>query len=198
LIPIAYRRDFRRDRIHVLPGACSFFFAWADCVEPIAHAYVRMKDPDPYTNSAYTYTYSPTFSLSLCLSTVLLRRITQACRCQPYLSSCCTKAHTGAWACVRPCMQAGSKCARRPWWLFCQSCTRRTINPPTRQTTTLQNVPAIAQQRQDSDSDSASRLPGAVMVECLKTCSSPVLPHPAARAHHLSKRQQQRSRCQKC
>ena len=49
LIPIAYRRDVRLER--VLLGVF-YFSAWACCIdrEPIAHAYVRMKDFDPYTN----------------------------------------------------------------------------------------------------------------------------------------------------
>jgi hypothetical protein len=58
LIPIAYRRDIRSDRIHVLPRACFWFFLLGliALVEPIAHAYVRMKDFDPYTQTVHTHT----------------------------------------------------------------------------------------------------------------------------------------------
>jgi hypothetical protein len=56
LIPIAYRRDIRHGRI--LLGAFFFCLGRLHWLGQSQNAYVRMKDFDPYTNSAYTYSSS--------------------------------------------------------------------------------------------------------------------------------------------
>jgi hypothetical protein len=120
-------------------------------IEPIAHAYVRMKDFDPYTQTVHTHTR--TLPPSVCLSNiqyspVLLRRVTQACRCQPHLSSCCTtRPHRGVG--MRASIHAGSNCLHlEPSGSLANPALVAPSNPPSRQTTTPQNAPAIAQQRQ--------------------------------------------------
>lgn len=102
-----------------------------------------MKDFDPNNKLCIHIHLLFLVSLSFASSPVLLRRIKRACRCQPYLSSCCmTRPHRGVGVCASihacACIQT----------LPCQSCTRRAINPPTKTTATPKSAPAIAQQRQ--------------------------------------------------
>jgi hypothetical protein len=137
MIPIAYRRDIRHGRI-LLGGA---FSAWPIAfVGPVAHAYVRMKDSDPYT-------YKSSFSLTT--SPVLLCCNTWTCRCQPYLSLLAlllyntpTPGRGRAWG-----VHACSECLHPSRTLYANAAlVAPSSHPPRRQR--RQTLQPIAQQRQ--------------------------------------------------
>ena len=119
-------------------------------------------------------------SLSVASSPVLLRHNTQACRCQPYLSSCCTtRPRRGAWACSKPLhLDPGSSFAG-------PAMVTPSTHPP-RKTTT----PKTLQPSHSRDRDSATappECPDAVMVEWVKVSLPPVLPHFFGPRYNFSK-----------
>lgn len=162
MIPIAYRRDIRHGRI--LLGAF-FLLGQVALVGPIAKRIC--------TNEGFRSIHKLCIHilfLSLSSSPVLLRRSTRACRCRPYLSSCCTtRPRRGVG--LRASMHAEMP-APRPWWLYCQSCTRRAINPPTGRRRRQRR--SSHRTAETTTATAPPECPDAVMVGLVKTSLPPV------------------------
>ena len=162
MIPIAYRRDIRHGRI--LLGAF-FLLGQVALVGPIAKRIC--------TNEGFRSIHKLCIHilfLSLSSSPVLLRRSTRACRCRPYLSSCCTtRPRRGVG--LRASMHAEMP-APRPWWLYCQSCTRRAINPPTGRRRRQRR--SSHRTAETTTATAPPEFPDAVMVGLVKTSLPPV------------------------
>jgi hypothetical protein len=121
-----------------------------------------MKDFDPYTKQCihiHVLFQSSSPSLFLSSSPVLLRRITQACRCRTILTSLLYNTPTPGRVGMSAYMHVGSKkCLHaRPWWL--PALVAPSTHPP-RTTITPKDAPAIDRTAETATADSASRMPG--------------------------------------
>jgi hypothetical protein len=162
-----------------------------------------MKDFDPYTKQCihiHVLFQSSSPSLFLSSSPVLLRRITQACRCQTILTSLLYNTPTPGRVGMSAYMHVGSKkCLHaRPWWL--PALVAPSTHPPRTTTNAPKRFqPSIAQQRQRQQT-APPECPDAVMVEWVKNVSATYLCYHtlSARVHlfQYATQQRRRSRCQ--